>query len=322
MRADLVVDAAPARLGHLNPPALARLRDLLAEVLPGDAPTRAAFKEQVLLDPGFCPEDLVLAWAGSELVGFCHSAAEEVEDGHRGWIVALGVRPGYRRKGIGRLLLEHAVEQLAGGGCQEVAVGGYEERYLFPGVDSERYPSAPSLFQRAGFELYGTAIAMGRALGAGECSGHAEDFGCEPPRDGDLPGLLALAQGIRPSWGRLLRSYLSRSSDHSRVLIARQRGAVVGFAASDIFVDQPGRFGPVGVSAEQRGGGVGGRLLRASLASMSSRGDTRAWFLWAPEDEAGRRLYASAGFLSERRFGLYRRRPALLLSSSHDQRKA
>ncbi len=310
-----MLGAARARLGYLNPPALPLLLDLLAEVLPGDAPTGAAFKEQVLLDPCFCPEDLLLAWAGGELIGFCQSAIEVVGGGNKGWIVAIGVRAGYRRQGLGRLLLDHAVEQLEAAGCQEVAVGGYEERYLFPGVDPERYPSAPGLFHRAGFEIQGTAIAMGRAITPAECTGDGDDFGCEHPGDGDLPELLALAHRIRPSWARLLRSYFSRSSDHSRVWVAR-REAIAGFAASDIFVDQPGRFGPVGVVAEHRGAGVGGRLLRASLASMASRGDTRAWFLWAPEDEAGRRMYVSAGFLRERRFDLYRRRPALSLTTS------
>lgn len=310
-----MVGAAPARLGHFEPAALPLLIELLAQVLPGDGPSGAAFKDQVLLDPCFCPEDLVLAWSGGELIGFCHSVIETLGECHKGWIVALGVRPGYRRKGLGRRLLDHAVERLEAGGCEEVAVSGYEERYLFPGVDRERYPGAPALFQRAGFDIHGSAVAMGRALPTAEGPGPAGYFGCEHPDDGDLPELLALAHSIRPSWGRLLRSYFSRSSDNSRVLIARQ-GAIAGFAASDVFVDQPGRFGPIGVVAEHRGEGLGSRLLKASLASMSSRGDTRAWFLWAPEDEVGRRMYASAGFVHERRFDLYRRRLARSLTVS------
>lgn len=297
-----------ARLGPFTAWALPGLLDLLGEVLTGDAPSRAAFRDKVLLDPGFRPDDLVLAWAGSNLVGFCHSATEQVAGRRRGWIVALGVRSGYRRQGLGSALLRRAVEHLSAGGCGEIGVSGYADRYLFPGVDRERYPSAPGLFRRAGFEICGTAFAMGRRLGSDEPSSNAEDFGCEQPLDGDLPELLSVARVIRPGWEKLLAGYLSRSADHSRLHIARREGAIVGFAAHEIFVDQPGRYGPMGVVAAHRGRGIGGQLLRASLASMASLGGTRAWFLWGPEEEPGQQMYASAGFVVERRFDLYRRK--------------
>jgi len=41
-------------------------------------------------------------------------------DGHRGWIYALAVHPGHRKKGIASLLLSHAEKRLASLGCVKI----------------------------------------------------------------------------------------------------------------------------------------------------------------------------------------------------------
>jgi ribosomal protein S18 acetylase RimI-like enzyme len=41
-------------------------------------------------------------------------------DGHRGWIYALAVHPGHRKKGIASLLLSHAERRLASLGCVKI----------------------------------------------------------------------------------------------------------------------------------------------------------------------------------------------------------
>jgi ribosomal protein S18 acetylase RimI-like enzyme len=61
----------------------------------------------------------------------------------------------------------------------------------------------------------------------------------------------------------------------------------------------------MGVLPAARGGGVGTRLLRLTLGSMAERGHRRAWFLWGPEGEAGRRMYAAAGFRVSREFEFF-----------------
>ena len=41
-------------------------------------------------------------------------------DGHRGWIYSLAVDPRFRRRGIGRALMAHVEQALAGLGCEKV----------------------------------------------------------------------------------------------------------------------------------------------------------------------------------------------------------
>lgn len=41
-------------------------------------------------------------------------------DGHRGWIYAMAVHPGHRKKGIASLLLSHAERRLASLGCVKI----------------------------------------------------------------------------------------------------------------------------------------------------------------------------------------------------------
>jgi len=41
-------------------------------------------------------------------------------DGHRGWIYALAVHPGHRKRGIASLLLSHAEKRLASLGCVKI----------------------------------------------------------------------------------------------------------------------------------------------------------------------------------------------------------
>ena len=41
-------------------------------------------------------------------------------DGHRGWLYTVAVKPEFRRRGIGRLLVDHAVAALTRIGCPKV----------------------------------------------------------------------------------------------------------------------------------------------------------------------------------------------------------
>jgi GNAT superfamily N-acetyltransferase len=297
-----------------QPRAVGQLLRLWQEVMQGDAPDEARLRDIVLLDPAFSPSGLTMLWRGTRLIGFGYAVASPASalapDGPRGWIAGLGVAPEERGAGLGAGLVRSCLRFLAAAGCRVAELGGNGERYLLPGCDPDAYPQFRALIQRCGFQLSGRTRAMARDLTGVEPAGSPANSGpyqFRHPGDGDVPELLRVARSFSAGWAGLVRSHLARSSDPANLWIAEGPEGIAGFAGSDLFPGCPGRFGPMGVLPAARGHGVGARLLRLSLASMAERGDRSAWFLWGPESESGRRMYASAGFRVSRTFEFYQR---------------
>ncbi len=85
---------------------------LWREVFPDDAPwNRAAVA--VPAKRAVQPELFLVALDGHAVVG----TAMGGYDGHRGWLYALAVKPGHRRRGIASALVRAVEERLAGMGC-------------------------------------------------------------------------------------------------------------------------------------------------------------------------------------------------------------
>jgi GNAT superfamily N-acetyltransferase len=297
-----------------RPGAVGQLLALWRQVMPGDAPDEARLRDIALLDPAFSPDGLTMLWRGTRLVGFAYAvaapAASPAPDVRRGWITGLGVAPEERGSGLGTQLIGSCLRFLADAGCQVAELGGNGERYLLPGCDPVAYPGFLALIGRCGFQLTGGTEAMARDLdpaGPGEDARPSGGYDFRHPADGDIPELLTVVARLSASWAGLVRGYLARSSDTANIWLADGQDGIAGFAGSDLFPGCPGRFGPMGVLPETRGQGVGARLLQLSLASMAERGDRSAWFLWGPESESGRRMYASAGFRVSRRFEFFQR---------------
>jgi GNAT superfamily N-acetyltransferase len=294
--------------------ALGQLLDLWQEVMPGDAPNRARFRDLALLNPAFAPEGLRLLWRDSRLVGFGYAIADQASceelRSRRGWVAGIGVASDERRSGHGTRLLDSCLSFLAASGCAVAELGGNGERYLLPGCDAVAYPAFHRLVRKRGFRSAGSTEAMECDLAA--IRPVATPDGLQPyryqhPADGDIPELLRLLSVLSHSWADLVRSYLARTPDPDSLWAAYGPDGMVGFAGFDLFPGCPGRFGPMGVLPEVRGQGVGARLLGLSLVSMAQRQHRSAWFLWGPEGPAGPRMYASAGFRVNRRFEFLRR---------------
>ncbi len=305
--------AALASQTAFEPRAVGQLLELWQQVMPGDAPNEARFRDIVLLDPAFSPDGLVMLWRGTRLIGFGYAVAarkREANGARRGWLVGLGVAPDERGQGHGTRLLDSCLRFLGDAGCATAELGGNGERYLLPGTDAVSYPEFSKLLQRHGFRRTGSTEPMECDLAAvppdgRQTSGDRYDY--RHPDDGDIPELLRVAAGFSDGWAGIVRSYLARASDTANLWAACGPDGIVGFAGFDLFPGCPGRFGPTGVIPAARGQGAGARLLRLTLGSMAERGHRSAWFLWAPEGEAGRRMYASAGFRASRRLDFFSR---------------
>jgi mycothiol synthase len=298
---------------QLRPDAVGELLELWRQVMPLDAPDGERFRDLALLDPQFRPEGLTMLWRGGRLIGFSYAVAAATPGASPlGWIVGIGVAPDQRRAGYGTRLLQSSLRFLADAGCRVARLGGNGERYLLPGADPVEYPEFHRFIQAAGFRATGATEAMACDLRAvtpdgaqAAGPGATGPYAYRRPGDGDIPELLQVAATFSPGWSGLLRSHLARAGNAPRLWIASGPDGIAGFAGYGLFPGCAGRFGPTGVLPAARGGGVGGRLLRLSLASMAADGLRTAWFLWGPEGAPGRRMYESAGFYVSRRFEFF-----------------
>lgn len=88
---------------------------LWKEVFPDDPPHNAPGK--VIAQKMSVQKELFfVAEANGLIIGTVMSGY----DGHRGWLYAVAVKGEYRRRGIGRQLVDHAVTALSNMGCPKV----------------------------------------------------------------------------------------------------------------------------------------------------------------------------------------------------------
>ncbi len=81
-----------------------------------------------------------LAGDGDDIAGVCLCRAEGPGEPDMGWVSVLGVRPAWRRRGLGLALLRHAFAEFRTRGRKRVGLG----------VDAENTTGAVRLYERAG----------------------------------------------------------------------------------------------------------------------------------------------------------------------------
>ncbi|MGH3071595.1 MAG: GNAT family N-acetyltransferase [Gaiellaceae bacterium] len=92
--------------------------------------------------PGFDPDLWLLARDGEEIAGIVLGRVHE-EDPTIGWVAVLGVRRGWRRRGLGEALLRAAFATLHRRGCRRIVLG----------VDAESLTGAHRLYERVGMHV-------------------------------------------------------------------------------------------------------------------------------------------------------------------------
>jgi mycothiol synthase len=105
--------------------------------------SRANFREFYLKARGHDPALWLLAWDDGELAGFVLASVQRVGEPGLGWIGTLGVRPAWRRRGLGEALLRSAFTELHARGLRRAGLG----------VDAENVTGALRLYQRAGMRV-------------------------------------------------------------------------------------------------------------------------------------------------------------------------
>ncbi|MCS7254377.1 MAG: GNAT family N-acetyltransferase [Armatimonadota bacterium] len=292
-----------------------RLISLWNEAMPYDSIDERTFRRKVLLDPNFDPSWLLVAEVDDELVGFCLCLVRRVPmekvglEKERGWITAFGVLSGYRRRGIGKALIEHALSLFEGAGKREVLVSPYTPNYFIPGVDEEHYSNAISLLSSFGFEAVSSAVSAEAnisTLDFGHLIGYEEKvskFGVcvRAIHPHEIPKLMQFLREHMPGdWVRHARELLIKATyglcDYDQFVIAERDNEVLGYCQFD-----GEHFGPIGVREDAQGMGIGSALMLRCLQIMRSKGLHNAWMLWTSQ-ELVERFYSRFGFRVARRF--------------------
>lgn len=116
------------------------------------------FRHRVETNPDFDPSLWFLAREGDEIVGNCYVNPRDGTDRKSGYVESLGVRPPWRRQGVGLALLLRAFSELR--------MRGFERCALH--VDSESLTGATKLYERAGMRVAELNHALELELRDGE----------------------------------------------------------------------------------------------------------------------------------------------------------
>lgn len=253
-----------------------------------------------LLADGFVAEHLLVAVVAGALVGFLLAPRRDpVGSSSSGWIAAFGVTPNYRRCGVAKTLIGHAVAAMRREGVARIDTADVPVRYLLPGVDRDAFPAAYSLLTDGfGFAARDEVASMGIELaGLVDWTTDSMIRSCPP---GAMPLLRDFLCGEFDAgwWEFFRRSIVARlggESGHSDVICAWENGVPVGAVHY-----RDNRFGPLAVSAGARGRGLGARLTMAALAGIRAGGFARAHFMVGAADVQP--FYSRLGFRTLRRF--------------------
>ncbi len=136
--------------------------DLWNEELPIDSINKNLFIAKVILDEHFEPENVLVAKDGNKIVGFIVGATvKEViypdvdPQNIRSWITSFAISKEYRKKGLGKRLLNTLLDKFKKDGKKECYIATYPYGYFVPGIDVKLYKDTISFLEYFGFkEVY------------------------------------------------------------------------------------------------------------------------------------------------------------------------
>ena len=240
--------------------------DDLARLVADAMPAEGLTADELL---ACCWEDPGIVVAAPEGDG----AVAAVVRGSTGWIKLLAVRPGARRRGLGRALLTAAEEWATGEGAGAMRWGDCAPFYLWPGIDV-RASAALCLAEVAGYEHEGANLNL-------SC---ATKFRMPPPEgvvvrrvldEDDAAAVHALCGTHWPWWEDELR----RGIEHGCCLGAfADDGSPVGFGCHS--VNRAAWVGPMATDPGRQHGGVGSALLGEVCKDLMVAGHADAEIAW------------------------------------------
>jgi len=244
-----------------------------------DPLTLALLAEKVLQDPDDTATCMV-ACDGDALFGFAMGVLRVVDGVRRGIVKLLVVDPSGRRQGTGTELLKSVETALTARGATLLRVAESAPNYLVPGVDA-RYSEGLAFFEAHGYSRKGEAYNLRADLRADaipqvKSLGHAIVL-----RRAGAADLAQLGDFLHERWPTWNAEVMAAAGNSPPTLYVALQGAeLIGFAAHDANNRGTAWFGPMGVTEESRGSGVGCALLRRCLADMRRQGHLHAIIPW------------------------------------------
>lgn len=272
----------------------------------GFIPGLEQLQRHTVLDPDVDPELLLGAFDATQLAGCVLGVRRPWKAGneHVGFIKWILVRPAWRRRGIGRRLLEVCERTLTRRGATDLVFGSCAPRYVLPGTPEDDVASR-RLFRACGWRESSQRTSLRvtlddrpiDALGVGPPS-HI-GLGLATAQDSDALGRF-ITTVFSLSWREEVYSALVGDTQaFCSVLRDSAGGQILGFAA--VNATNPGWFGPMGVHPERRGQGLGRLLVRHACAEAQRRGASRLMLPWVNENEGFYR-HAVSGALERQVF--------------------
>jgi GNAT superfamily N-acetyltransferase len=267
----------------------------------------ALLRRNLFGDLNFLPEASFAACDDDgRLVGFIGAKLNREFSGvlspRQGYINSLIVHPDHRRQGIGTALFQAAVDVLSQHAPARIHIGR-DTFHFFPGVPEEIPEAVPF------FAAMGAAIAANRetdlvaALADYDLPAEVkatierEPVAIRPCRPDEV-SLLAdhLRRDFPGRWQYEFAKFIYDGGDPADYMIVREGDRVIGFCHmytpesvwtgpstywSPLYPrDRFGGYGPLGVTREARGRGLGLAVTAAAVLELKRRGITRAGVDW------------------------------------------
>lgn len=266
--------------------------------------TQQSFLCTLLCDENFSEQGCILAKDEEKLIGFCIAVKRlypYLEKGLQkgtGWILAIAVLPGYRRKGIGSKLLSKAEDYLH---ASKIILSAYSPYYFFPGIPDNAFEGL-KFFEHHVYRRGESAYAMVMDLNdylpplwvhkqkqAAEEKGYRFQNFCW--KDGKK--LLAfIGDNFSVGWRLHAVEALRSNQAERRIILCWKEAQIVGYVQCGVQQDES-RFGPFGIAEAERNSGLGSILLHEMWMRMKENMISRVWF--HSTDSAGRRFYERHG---------------------------
>lgn len=173
--------------------------------------------------------------------------------------------------------VDTVIARARGDGARALQVGGPPGNYLVSGVDAGA-KSICNALESKGFRAIGEHVDLVVAT-----AGHGGfDDVARVDDDEVLPWI---TETFARAWG--FEAWRARA--RGGLFVTRREGALAGFACHSGNRAWEATFGPIGVAARARGGGVGRRLASTVLGDLAARGFDAATVPWV--DGATVRFY-------------------------------